>query len=461
MTGDPLKSGGPMPERTRVDLDLFSETVEVSAAGSGAGRQSTGNPAVRVQVAQGVTLDGFLRYSLSWRQAAEFIAAIADMLAKTYGRGGFHGALCPEVLLLKDDGGPGLADFGHASGADRSRLKFVGPCTAPERILAEPLPTDPRTDVYAVGIILYHLLCSRYPFRSANQDELCRQIEEDAPQPPRQLMHGIPPELERLCLRMLSKDPSARPANGEELAKELRTVLSETESFGDASGLSAGTIGPRPAANMENESNTENENKQAFVFTWDVSRSKPAEAGPIASRLMSLLRDEVERWGGGVIRQTDVAVVLHLPLFTEGADGLPMMLNRTLAFLAGIAPEDTPVGFAVHTAQPEAAGSAGPSPASATSASATPSDDLWRGLKKVALRMQGGISGSGLAVSPPTMALLRRWLPCRPVAEAEDIFEVNVGAPGVPTGVESGTFHTGTENPKAGGRLLVNAERSQ
>ena len=155
MTGDQPQRGVPAPQGTHVDLDLFSETVDVPAARSDSARPAAGNTSGRVRVASTSTLDIFLRKTLTWRQAAEFVATLADMLAGIHGRGDFHGAICPEWILLKDDGNPELTNFDHPAGADGSRGVFVGPCTAPERILVEPLPADARSDVYALGIMKF------------------------------------------------------------------------------------------------------------------------------------------------------------------------------------------------------------------------------------------------------------------------------------------------------------------
>ncbi len=155
MTGDPPQRGVPVPQGTHVDLDLFSETLDAPAARSGAGQSSAGNTSGRVRVASTSTLEIFLSKTFSWRQAAEFVATLADMLAGLHGRGDFHGAICPEWILLKDDGNPELANFDHPSRAHGSRLMFVGPCTAPERILVEPMPADARSDVYALGIMKF------------------------------------------------------------------------------------------------------------------------------------------------------------------------------------------------------------------------------------------------------------------------------------------------------------------
>ena len=355
-----------------------------------------------------VTLDRMLRkQTFPWRQAAECIAAVADVLATVHHRGGFHGAISAEVILLKEDGSPTLIELDSPIGKQDFAAENIGPFTAPERAQAQPRPVDARCDVYALGVVLYRLLCSRYPFRSTDRNELQREISEDAPQPPRQLSHGIPPELERLCLRLLSKNPGSRPSNGEDLARELRAVLMETEAFDQPADQSASTVVVRQLISPPRD------NESLFVLIWDVSKVSSSRSRVETDRLQQLFREFVIRCSGNVLSQIDDATVARFPPVGERADGLPALLDYALTFLASIVPTDAPVGFEVYGAEPN------------TTATSGLSTIPFQGLKRVALRVQGSVSEAGLELSPPTFELLRRWLPCREISEED--FEIRVG----------------------------------
>jgi serine/threonine protein kinase len=82
-----------------------------------------------------------------------------------------------------------------------------------------------QTDVYGLGMVLYEALTGRLPFRDETLWGLRRQILTAAPQPPRDLAPDVPPELERLCLQCLAKEPAERPASAAELARALRACL--------------------------------------------------------------------------------------------------------------------------------------------------------------------------------------------------------------------------------------------
>ena len=318
-----------------------------------------------------------------WRQAVEFVAELADIVAAAHDAGVRHGALRPEVILLTDDDKPLIADFGlgvlgTACRVEGSLAANLGPCTAPEQIHSWPIPVDARSDVYALGVILYHLLCSRSPFRAADQDELRRAIVDDAPQPPRQLAHGLPQPLEQLCLRLLAKEPFARPADAEELARELRQVHAETETIDPAAGLTA----PRKTAAVQSD------HELRMIVSWD---TPPSRLGlrPDPPRLQQTTREYITRNRGLVLRETDSETIAQLPpTDNQGGNRMSSFLSHALTLVSEWKPENSTIGFTIDSAESDT-------------------------LKHRAPRLSGRISARGFEVSPATSEVLRRWLPCR------------------------------------------------
>lgn len=181
----------------------------------------------------GVTLNQLLNTRRpSWLESLRIISQVTDALVPVHEGELAHGCLQASRIFLRNQQLTKIADFALCLVSDElspnSDHKSLA-CVAPENVDALRFPLTPQMDVYGVGVLLYRLVCGRYPFRADNRNEIQRQIREDAPQPPRQLAPDIPRELEQLCLQCLAKTPTDRPTSAKDLSSALNRLLTQCE----------------------------------------------------------------------------------------------------------------------------------------------------------------------------------------------------------------------------------------
>jgi hypothetical protein len=162
------------------------------------------------------------------REAARLIAQLASGLAHVHELGILHRDLKPANVLLSDDGTPKLVDFGLASLSEGgSRITRTGELLgtpaymAPEQAGGEHERIDVRTDVYALGAVLYELLTGRMPFQGVGLIDTLIKVISEEPTPPSTLRSDLHPELEAICLKAMAKDPDERYQRAASLGEAL------------------------------------------------------------------------------------------------------------------------------------------------------------------------------------------------------------------------------------------------
>jgi predicted Ser/Thr protein kinase len=190
-------------------VDIVDEGVEA------------GMPWLAMELVKGERLDALLRERSGTarrpvdRSLLTILRRVAETLAYLHGRGLVHRDLSPHNIMVRD-GHPVLIDFGFASIAyEESRRRIddstaglgTMPYLAPEQIRGEEL--DARTDLYALGCLLFEALTGRPPFVGGPQ-EVVRAHLTAQPVAPSQLAPGVPPELDATVLQLLAKDRSMR-----------------------------------------------------------------------------------------------------------------------------------------------------------------------------------------------------------------------------------------------------------
>src|SRR5262245_9524946 len=176
--------------------------------------------------------------------ALQLIVHVLDALEYAHARGVIHRDIKPSNILMPSPNWPVLADFGIAkliSAGQRVSLtpanQILGTAAymAPEQATGGAI--DARTDLYAVGVMLYELLTGRVPFDGTTPMAVLLQHVNEAPPSPCRFKPDLPPTIEAAVLRALAKAPDARYLTAAAMATDLARLTSPTERRGTRSRL--------------------------------------------------------------------------------------------------------------------------------------------------------------------------------------------------------------------------------
>lgn len=193
-----------------------------------------------MQLVHGVSLADVLaeRGALPVEWAVSIAAQICAVLSYAHAVPIVHRDLKPGNVMIADDGGVKVLDFGVAtvlrSGVTRltSTGSIVGtkPYMSPEQI--QNAPITPRSDLYALGCLLHELLCGTRVFTAEDEVALMFQHVDGTPEPLRKLVPDVPAPLERLVLDLLAKHSADRPESAASVYRRLIPFLPVVDQTG-------------------------------------------------------------------------------------------------------------------------------------------------------------------------------------------------------------------------------------
>ena len=191
-------------------------------------------PYLAVEFLEGGTLEGKMTGTpMRIPDALRMVYQIARGVGAAHAKGVIHRDLKPANILLTADGIPKVADFGLAKQLGAESQTMTGAVLgtpaymAPEQAAGQVRQLSPRTDVYALGVILYQCLTGVAPHRGDSILQTLERVRTEVALPVRYHRSEIPPELEEVVSRCLRKAPAERYATADALADDLARVAGQ------------------------------------------------------------------------------------------------------------------------------------------------------------------------------------------------------------------------------------------
>ncbi len=190
-----------------------------------------GRPYLVFELIDGTDLRERLRQDgmIGIADALAIATQVANGLAAAHSRRCVHRDLKPGNILIADDGRVCVADFGIARAIEEpgltqpGRVLGTGEYVSPEQALGRKV--DARSDLYALGVVLYEMLAGRPPFRGSGFADVAARHVRDEPPPIGDLRPNLPAGLSALISALLAKSPADRPQDAATVRAGLRQIL--------------------------------------------------------------------------------------------------------------------------------------------------------------------------------------------------------------------------------------------
>ena len=235
------------------------------------GETATGQPFLVMEYIKGKSLSDLLDEGLTLRRSVEIVSSITEALGEAHESGIVHRDIKPSNVLINERGHVKVLDFGlvkhlfeptsSTDGVDLDAQTIYSTQTRSDVIVGTPLYLSPeqatgkqidgRSDLFALGALLYECLTGQSAFSGGSVLEIGAQIIHVTPVPPSAINPQVPRELDRITLKALEKKVEARYQSAEELLKDLRAVIVTLSG----NGIPVASKAKRPTDNFKRATN--------------------------------------------------------------------------------------------------------------------------------------------------------------------------------------------------------------
>jgi serine/threonine protein kinase/tetratricopeptide (TPR) repeat protein len=199
------------------------------------GESEDGQMYMAMALYEGETLqDKIERGPLPLEEALNIASQISEGLAKAHEKDIVHRDIKPANIMITSDGVAKILDFGLAKLSGRTKLTREGTTLgtvaymSPEQVRGEK--ADNRTDIWALGVILYEMITGISPFKGDYEQAIMYSIANETPEPITGLRTGVPMELERIINKTLAKKTDERYQSVTDLLVDLKSVRQQSQS---------------------------------------------------------------------------------------------------------------------------------------------------------------------------------------------------------------------------------------
>ena len=177
----------------------------------------------------------FREGNLSIVDLVRLLLQVSEGVQHAHSHGILHRDLKPANVLIGKDGRPRIVDFGMALQAREQpfaprQASGTPYCMSPEQVRGETHRLDARTDLWSLGILLYEGLTGKRPFTDKSVERVFEAILGKDPPPPSHVNPSVPLELDRICLKCISKRMADRYGSASELSADLQQWLDDRDS---------------------------------------------------------------------------------------------------------------------------------------------------------------------------------------------------------------------------------------